>query len=350
MRIMLLRVGLRHNWQQQFRDTCLLWNHVGKTSSQSSIGQRIICRSVRTSARHRNAIRTKFQPMEATGGEPVPLGNVAKAFLFTGAFSFGSFLGASILEYENTRNMMLEKARQAKLSWFPRKTNDGTLQNLKKDVKRHWDQLTPSEKIFVPICAVNVLVFLAWRVPAWREVMLHYFCSNPASRAVCWPMFLSTFSHYSGLHLFANMYVLHSFCNPAIISLGKEQFLGLYLSAGVVASFASILYKSVTAQAGLSLGASGAIMAILAYVCAQYPDTQLSILFLPMLTFSAGAAIKVIMGVDFAGCILGWKFFDHAAHLGGALFGLFWAFYGIDIWQKRLPFVTKYHDWRKTKQ
>ncbi|KAI9582812.1 hypothetical protein GQX74_012029 [Glossina fuscipes] len=316
MRIMLLRVGLRHNWQQQFRDTCLLWNHVGKTSSQSSIGQRIICRSVRTSARHRNAIRTKFQPMEATGGEPVPLGNVAKAFLFTGAFSFGSFLGASILEYENTRNMMLEKARQAKLSWFPRKTNDGTLQNLKKDVKRHWDQLTPSEKIFVPICAVNVLVFLAWRVPAWREVMLHYFCSNPASRAVCWPMFLSTFSHYSG----------------------------------VVASFASILYKSVTAQAGLSLGASGAIMAILAYVCAQYPDTQLSILFLPMLTFSAGAAIKVIMGVDFAGCILGWKFFDHAAHLGGALFGLFWAFYGIDIWQKRLPFVTKYHDWRKTKQ
>lgn len=29
-------------------------------------------------------------------------------------------------------------------------------------------------------------------------------------------------------------------------------------------------------------------MAILAYVCAQYPDTQLSILFLPMFTFSAG--------------------------------------------------------------
>lgn len=67
---------------------------------------------------------------------------------------------------------------------------------------------------------------------------------------------------------------------------------------------------------------SGAIMAILAYVCAQYPDTQLSVLFLPMFTFSAGSAIKVIMGIDFAGCIMGWKFFDHAAHLGGAIFGL----------------------------
>lgn len=66
----------------------MLWNHVGKTSSQTSIGQRIICRSVRSSARHRNAIQTKFQPIEATGGEPVPLGNVAKAFLFTGAVNY----------------------------------------------------------------------------------------------------------------------------------------------------------------------------------------------------------------------------------------------------------------------
>lgn len=30
-------------------------------------------------------------------------------------------------------------------------------------------------------------------------------------------------------------------------------------------------------------------MAILGYVCTQYPDTKLGIIFLPMLTFSAGA-------------------------------------------------------------
>lgn len=129
-------------------------------------------------------------------------------------------------------------------------------------------------------------------------------------------MFLSTFSHYSMFHLFANMYVLHSFSNAGVLSLGKEQFLGVYLSAGVIASLSSILYKTVTSKAGLSIGAvsffgwydmiqiyiflhiftslfansqSGAIMAIVAYVCVKYPDTQLSILFLPMLNFSAGA-------------------------------------------------------------
>jgi len=28
------------------------------------------------------------------------------------------------------------------------------------------------------------------------------------------------------------------------------------------------------------------------------------------------------MALDVVGCILGWKYFDHAAHLGGALFGV----------------------------
>lgn len=68
-------------------------------------------------------------------------------------------------------------------------------------------------------------------------------------------MFLSTFSHYSALHLFANMYVLRSFTNAGVISLGKEQFLAVYMSAGVVASLSSIMYKTLLHQPGISLGA-----------------------------------------------------------------------------------------------
>lgn len=85
-------------------------------------------------------------------------------------------------------------------------------------------------------------------------------------------MLLSTFSHYSAFHLLANMYVLHSFSTGKIViitiklivivliagavaSLGKEQFLGLYLGAGVISSFTSYIYKTITKQPGLSLGA-----------------------------------------------------------------------------------------------
>lgn len=75
------------------------------------------------------------------------------------------------------------------------------------------------------------------------------------SGAICWPMLLSTFSHYSGFHIFANMYVLHSFANAATLSLGTEQFLGVYLAAGVVSSLASYVMKATVGAAGMSLGA-----------------------------------------------------------------------------------------------
>lgn len=51
------------------------------------------------------------------------------------------------------------------------------------------------------------------------------------------------------------MYVLHSFSHAAVATLGKEQFLALYLTAGVFASFASFCFKYVVQQPGLSLGA-----------------------------------------------------------------------------------------------
>ena len=41
----------------------------------------------------------------------------------------------------------------------------------------------------------------------------------------------------------------------AVAAMGREQFLGFYLSAGVVASLTSYLIKTITKQPGLSLGA-----------------------------------------------------------------------------------------------
>lgn len=88
-------------------------------------------------------------------------------------------------------------------------------------------------------------------------------------------------------------------------------------------------------------------MAILAYVCMHFPDTQLSILFIPQFTFSAGNAIQVIMAFDLAGILFRWKFFDHAAHLGGALMGIFWSYYGQKhLWPLRENFVGYWHQIR----
>lgn len=49
--------------------------------------------------------------------------------------------------------------------------------------------------------------------------------------------------------------LLIKYFSAAVASLGKEQFVAMYLSAGVISSFASVLYKVLLNQPGLSLGA-----------------------------------------------------------------------------------------------
>ncbi|XP_055678587.1 presenilins-associated rhomboid-like protein, mitochondrial [Lutzomyia longipalpis] len=328
-------------------------------SSPSRIN--LVCRQFKNESRNgsqgirttqQSLAPTPFEKFAAEGGHMNPT-RLWKPLVFTLAVSTGSFVSVTIWEYERVRAKILRTVKgSSTASWFKSKIN-GTQKKAndwRNEVQSWWRTLPEGDRIFIPLCAINVLVFALWRIPTLQPTMVKYFCSNPAARAICWPMFLSTFSHYSLFHIFANMYVLRSFANPAVHALGREQFLGLYLSAGVMSSLASYIYKIGTKQAGLSLGASGAIMAILAYVCTQYPDTQLSIIFLPMFTFSAGTAIKCIMGVDLMGLVMGWKIFDHAAHLGGALFGLFWFYYGsVYLWPKREVILREYHKIREQK-
>ncbi|XP_008555558.1 presenilins-associated rhomboid-like protein, mitochondrial [Microplitis demolitor] len=268
------------------------------------------------------------------------LKNIWKPLGFTILFGSATHLGAAVWEYEKIRShtyKMMNRYHQ----W--RATRTGW----RGELESWWRSLSDGQRIFIPICYLNIMVFLGWRIPALSGTMTKYFCANPASRAICWPMVLSTFSHHSLVHLAVNMYVLHSFSTAAVATLGREQFVALYLTSGVLSSFASHLYKIAFQRPGLSLGASGAIMGIVSFICAQYPDTRLSIAFLPMITFTAGNAIKGLLAMDSIGCIMGWRFFDHAAHLGGALWGIYWQMWGNShIWQKREPVLSLWHNFR----
>ena len=188
---------------------------------------------------------------------------------------------------------------------------------------------TDGEKLFWPIAGLNLLVFAAWRVPGLQPSMIKWFTSNPASSATCLPMILSTFSHYSLVHLGCNMICLHSFMRPTVHELGKEQFLGVYLSAGVFSSLASMIYKVGSRKAGShSLGASGAIMAVLGMFATIHPDSNLQIILLPFFTFTAATGLKALMTLDTLGLFFRWRMFDHAAHLAGASLGVAWCYLG----------------------
>ncbi|KAF6207449.1 hypothetical protein GE061_018692 [Apolygus lucorum] len=243
--------------------------------------------------------------------------------IFTVAFSTTSLACATIWQYENLRAKRLVHNT---VEWFNNRAYK--YGHWRNEANNWWNSLSEGQKVFYPICFLNALVFLAWKVPSFQTTMARYFFSNPVAKNNCWPMVLSAFSHYSALHIFANMYVLHSFSTGAVLMMGKEQFVGFYMAAAAVSSLASYACKVALSKPGFSLGASGAIMAVLAYTCVKNPDSLLNIIFLPMITFKAGMALKAVMAFDAAGVVLGWTIFDHAAHLGGALFGVFWAHYG----------------------
>ncbi|KAK8771537.1 hypothetical protein V5799_025214 [Amblyomma americanum] len=126
----------------------------------------------------------------------------------------------------------------------------------RQQVHAWWQSVPEGSRVAYILIAANTAVCLLWRVPRLEPFMVRYFSSHPASKSVCLPMFLSTFSHHSFLHLAANMVVLNSFAPAAVAMLGQEQFLAMYLSAGVVSSLASYLHKVAMRRGAMSLGAA----------------------------------------------------------------------------------------------
>ena len=179
---------------------------------------------------------------------------------------------------------------------------------------------------------------------------MFYISGNPAVS-----MTFSAFSHFHLWHLFVNMYVLSSFAPVALNIYGKEQFAAVYLSAATISSLTSILLKSARGLALPSLGASGAVCAILASCCYQNPDLKLAIAFVDQIiphSFSAKNALIGLIIFDTVGLFLPWSRLDHAAHLGGTLFGLAYMRYGRDLtWNKfGKKLLRFYHSIRKRSQ
>ncbi|KAF0046993.1 hypothetical protein F2P81_000626 [Scophthalmus maximus] len=118
-----------------------------------------------------------------------------------------------------------------------------------------WSSLTEGQKTVTGIIAVNAVVLCLWRMPSMQRSMIKYFTSNPASKTRCLPMVLSSFSHYSFIHMVANMYVLWTFSSGIVSLLGREQFLAVYLSAGVISTMVSYMCKTASGRLYPSLGA-----------------------------------------------------------------------------------------------
>ena len=232
------------------------------------------------------------------------------------------------------------------------------------------------------IIIINVIVFLAINIvlknTTLAEYMVMHFPLNPEFKA--WQIFTSMFMHINGSHIFSNMLLLF-FLGPMLESvIQKKKFIFLYISAGFGAVLLSTIIDFVQFQSALaslvdsgldksdimetlktgmyntswennigakgiknlvgnynsvSLGASGAVMGVVAALGYTLPNEKVYLLFLPFpikLKYLAFAyvASDFVSAISTGSTLLAGTSVGYIAHIGGAMTGLFIAMY----WKK----------------
>ncbi|MCJ1287861.1 hypothetical protein MMC26_007213 [Xylographa opegraphella] len=185
---------------------------------------------------------------------------------------------------------------------------------------RLWPDMAPAAATITAIILINATAAMLWRLPPMWRFMNKFFLLIPA-RPRIWSLLGNVFSHQSPLHLAGNMLVLWFIGTRLHDDIGRGNFLAIYLAGGVFASYFSLCRFVLTGNLlDTSLGASGALTAILAAWCSIHAGEQFRIRFLPPElgpVISLNLLVIVLVAAEILGIIRGYRSIDHWAHLGG---------------------------------
>ncbi len=167
----------------------------------------------------------------------------------------------------------------------------------------------------IGLVIVNVAVFII-EVTVFRPELRGFFNQYGAVPAQIlqgkqlYSLFTSIFIHGGWLHLISNMLFLWIFGDNVEVALGKAVYPLFYLAGGLVASLTHIF---VSPSSNLpSVGASGAIGAILGAYIVMFPRSQVRVLLL----FGFFVVIRRVTAVFFLGVWFVMQFFSGVASLG----------------------------------
>lgn len=188
--------------------------------------------------------------------------------------------------------------------------------------------------IVVKLIVVNLIIFLLVNLVA-------FFFDIPLSQLTRWFVLPDTFEefivqpwsfvtysflHFGFWHLFWNMLWLYWFGGFVLNLFDAKRFLTVYLlgaiCGGALYVLAYNLFPVFTESTGYLLGASAAVRAIVIFIAAYSPNTQIRLFFITVKLWHIGAFVVVLDLIQLptsgnAGGLL--------AHLGGAIFGYMYA-------------------------
>ena len=136
------------------------------------------------------------------------------------------------------------------------------------------------------------------------------------------------FIHNDFIHLLFNMYVLYMFGEAVensfdanLIKLGKYYYIPLYVGGFFFATLPAMRRHSEN-QHYMSLGASGAVSAVVFSYIIIAPMTPLRLVFLPMIELPAVVFGAIYMAYEIYMDKRGGTRIAHDAHLWGAFYGI----------------------------
>lgn len=169
-------------------------------------------------------------------------------------------------------------------------------------------------------CFLLSLVFFysfsvgSFQIPTWIALSsdIGTFVKTP------WTLITFNFFHYGFFHLIFNLLVLHFSGRLFSTYFTDKQLLGVYILGGIFSGITFVLSYIIIGKAGLLIGASGAIMAILLSATTYAPFMLLRIPLIGIVKL--WHVTFVILLIDLLQLPLN-NTGGHIAHLGGALFG-----------------------------
>lgn len=187
------------------------------------------------------------------------------------------------------------------------------------------------------IIAINAVVFVAVHIfGAWSARLLEAFTLPLSFAGVAtrpWTSVTYMFTQYAPFHLLANMLLLYFYASPSMRRAGQLSSMrlwGVYLLGGVAGALVALLACRIAAfQSPGLVGASAAVLAVMAYTTVRLPRIKAPLIFFGMVELRVLTLILILLVIIASGP----SAVDvQAAHAGGFLAGAAFA-----LWRRKAP-------------
>ncbi|MEO6288853.1 MAG: rhomboid family intramembrane serine protease [Ginsengibacter sp.] len=196
-----------------------------------------------------------------------------------------------------------------------------------------YNSYRPSQKttpVVFNLIIINAIVFVAQLVfdPTWNLTFRIGLYSYNSPNFRLYQLVTHMFAHGGFLHILFNMYALWMFGSVLEKVWGPKKFLMFYILCGLAAGIAQMLLVTSIYPA---IGASGAVMGLLAAFAYTFPNTEFYILPIPF-PIKAKYLAAIYAALDLFGGFQpsSGDNVAHFAHLGGLVMG----FILVIIWNK----------------